>query len=167
MRTFLLIIAFLLAPLGAAAQSVEDQITAQLQAQGYVEITMTRTLLGRLRVIAESPDHSRELVINPATGQILRDRVSQLRDTDNDRPSVVIPNSGAQNDRSSADPTPPPASDRRTTTPERQEQQGEDRTERREERDERRTPAPSNDDDDDDDAEDDDDSDSDDEDDDD
>jgi len=54
-------------------QTVEEQIVAALELQGYVIISMERTWLGRLRVLAEDDRVRRELVFNPGTGEILRD----------------------------------------------------------------------------------------------
>lgn len=62
-----------LAAPAARAQTVEDQIVAALELQGYVIISMERTWLGRLRVLAEDDRMRRELVFNPGTGEILRD----------------------------------------------------------------------------------------------
>lgn len=59
---------------GAVAQSPADSIVKQLQQQGYVEFTVSWTLLGRIHVVAVALDGSqREIVFNPATGEILRD----------------------------------------------------------------------------------------------
>ena len=58
----------------AQAQSPADAVVRQLREQGYVEFAVTRTLLGRVRVVALAPDgEQREIVFNPATGEILRD----------------------------------------------------------------------------------------------
>ena len=58
----------------AAAQSPADAVVQQLREQGYVEFAVSRTLLGRIRIIAVAPDgEQREIVFNPATGEILRD----------------------------------------------------------------------------------------------
>lgn len=58
----------------ALAQSPADAVVQQLRAQGYVEFEVSRTLLGRVRVVATASDGSqREIVFIPATGEILRD----------------------------------------------------------------------------------------------
>jgi hypothetical protein len=58
----------------AAAQSPADAVVQQLREQGYVEFEVTRTLLGRIRVVAVALDGTeREVVFNPATGEVLRD----------------------------------------------------------------------------------------------
>ena len=58
----------------AVAQSPADAVVQQLREQGYLEFAVSRTLLGRVRVVALAPDGTqREIVFNPATGEILRD----------------------------------------------------------------------------------------------
>ncbi len=60
----------------ARAQSPADAVVEQLREQGYVELQVSRTLLGRVRVIALSADGGqREIILSPATGEILRDYV--------------------------------------------------------------------------------------------
>ncbi|WP_417278868.1 hypothetical protein [Celeribacter sp.] len=60
-------------PALAQTASVADQVIAQLKAQGYTQITMGRTFLGRTRIVAQNDDMRREIIINPATGEVLRD----------------------------------------------------------------------------------------------
>jgi hypothetical protein len=58
----------------ALGQSPAEAVVQQLRQQGYVEFAVSRTLLGRVRVVATARDGSqREIVFNPATGEILRD----------------------------------------------------------------------------------------------
>ncbi|PTQ74418.1 hypothetical protein [Celeribacter persicus] len=83
-----LAVSFLItAPALAQSASVVDQVIAQLKAQGYSRITMGRTLLGRTRIVAENDTMRREIIINPATGEILRDywEVDDDDDRDDDR----------------------------------------------------------------------------------
>jgi hypothetical protein len=56
-----------------AAQSIRDDVEAALVAQGYEIVNVGRTWLGRLRVVAENDEIRREIVINPSTGEVLRD----------------------------------------------------------------------------------------------
>ena len=56
-----------------AANPFVDQLLADLQAQGYDEIEVKRSWLGRIIIEAESGDREREIVLNPHTGEILRD----------------------------------------------------------------------------------------------
>ena len=57
----------------AHAQDIEKQIILQLRAQGFGTVEVSRTLLGRSRIVARSPALRREIVVNPNTGHILRD----------------------------------------------------------------------------------------------
>lgn len=61
------------APALAQTPSVVDQVIAQLKSQGYTKITMGRTFLGRTRIVAQNDEMRREIIINPATGEVLRD----------------------------------------------------------------------------------------------
>lgn len=62
----------LAAPPPAAAVETRD-LVAQLRAQGFARVTVTRTLLGRVRILADAGRLQREIVLNPKTGEILRD----------------------------------------------------------------------------------------------
>ena len=55
------------------ALTVEQRLVTGLQAQGYVILEQGYTFLGRLRVVAENDEVHREIVVNPGTGEILRD----------------------------------------------------------------------------------------------
>lgn len=59
--------------LGAFAQDVGAGIVAQLRAQGYTEISVETTWLGRIRIVALRGGGHREIIANPRTGEILRD----------------------------------------------------------------------------------------------
>ncbi len=50
-----------------------DSITQQLAAQGYDQIKVSKTFLGRVRVEAQRKGLEREIIFNPRTGEILRD----------------------------------------------------------------------------------------------
>lgn len=87
MRRRLLLVACLsLVPLGgmAQAQTAQDRIVQQLRDQGFDEIEITRTWLGRVRIVAEEDDTLREIILNPTTGAILRDYWVELDDDDDD-----------------------------------------------------------------------------------
>lgn len=71
--------------LPATAQTAADRIVAQLRAQGFDEITVRRTLLGRVQIIAQEDETRREIVLNPATGAILRDYWTEIDDDDDDK----------------------------------------------------------------------------------
>jgi hypothetical protein len=58
---------------GAMAQGYADDVVRQLNGQGYADISVTTTFLGRVRILAEGEGGHREIILNPRTGEILRD----------------------------------------------------------------------------------------------
>jgi len=76
-------------PAMAAADRVRDAIIQQLVEQGYERVEVSKTWLGRYRFIAYGGDRVREIVFNPATGEILRDYLRMLGD-DDDRSAGVL-----------------------------------------------------------------------------
>jgi hypothetical protein len=72
LATAALILIGLTAP-AQAKDDVQDQIIAQLRAQGYTSFEVSTTLLGRLRILAQQGGTNREIVVNPRTGEVLRD----------------------------------------------------------------------------------------------
>lgn len=60
------------------AMTIEQQLLASLQAQGYVILEEGYTFLGRLRIVAQNDEIRREIVVNPGTGEILRDYAVML-----------------------------------------------------------------------------------------
>jgi hypothetical protein len=57
----------------AMAESVVESIVGQLKNLGFNGIVQERTLLGRVRITALRKDGQREIIVNPNTGEILRD----------------------------------------------------------------------------------------------
>ncbi|MDF2142256.1 hypothetical protein [Paenirhodobacter sp. CAU 1674] len=57
----------------AFAGGAEDSVMRQLKAQGYSQIQVQRTWLGRLRITAQRGKVQREIVLDPRTGELLRD----------------------------------------------------------------------------------------------
>jgi uncharacterized membrane protein YgcG len=57
----------------ALAEGVVDSIIRQLKRLGFDGIAQERTLLGRVRITADRKDGHREIIVNPRTGEILRD----------------------------------------------------------------------------------------------
>ncbi len=57
----------------AMARDVADTIVRQLRAQGYSDVTVTSTWLNRTRIHGRSSNAEREIILNPNTGEILRD----------------------------------------------------------------------------------------------
>ncbi len=54
----------------ALAADFGETLVAQLRGQGYTDISVTRTLLGRIRIFAISTQFQREIIVNPRTGEI-------------------------------------------------------------------------------------------------
>ncbi len=63
----------------ARAEIIGDQIAQQLRRRGYSDIAVSRTLLGRVRITAERGGSRREIIVNPSSGEILRDMVTDRR----------------------------------------------------------------------------------------
>ena len=57
----------------AFAASFAEDVVSQLARQGFVNIEVETTWLGRVRIVAERADGQREIIMNPRTGEILRD----------------------------------------------------------------------------------------------
>ncbi len=90
----------------AAAEStnpVEQRLIANLTAQGYQILEMGYTWLGRLRIVAENGELHREIVVNPGTGEVLRDYAVLI--TDMSDPGLVGPEDGSGHGLASAGTT--------------------------------------------------------------
>ena len=73
-RTFLLAAAsFTVLSTAPARADFTDDMVEWLSGQGYFDIEVTRTLLGRVRIVASLGKGRRELILNPRTGEVLRD----------------------------------------------------------------------------------------------
>lgn len=58
----------------AVAQAVtETEVIADLQEDGFRVVNTGTTLLGRVRITAKGPEGTREVVLNPRNGKVLRD----------------------------------------------------------------------------------------------
>jgi hypothetical protein len=78
----------LAASVPAFAATYLEQIVSQLQGQGFTDIEIESTWLGRTRIQAKRGDVGREIVLNPNTGEILRDL--WLSDTGDARKTIKI-----------------------------------------------------------------------------
>ncbi len=65
--------AFVLAAFPALAMTGVESLAQQLSEQGFTEVRMSKTFLGRVRIRAKGPGIEREIIYNPVTGEILRD----------------------------------------------------------------------------------------------
>ncbi|WP_143598868.1 hypothetical protein [Pseudothioclava arenosa] len=68
-----------LAPGLARAEAPVDAVVRQLESFGYRDVSVRRTLLGRMRITARRGDTEREIVLDPRTGEILRDLLRDRR----------------------------------------------------------------------------------------
>lgn len=60
----------------ALALDYQSSVLAQLRAQGFDEIKVETTWLGRLKFTAQRRGAEREIILNPRSGEILRDILS-------------------------------------------------------------------------------------------
>jgi hypothetical protein len=70
------LIVFFCAILAAApvyASDYEEDVISYLRQQGYKNVTVSTTMLGRSKIVAINAKGRREIVLNPRTGEILRD----------------------------------------------------------------------------------------------
>lgn len=72
-RSFFMLMAGSLAVALPAQAAFSDDVVAQLTQQGFQNISVSTTWLGRIRIIAYRDGGTREIVLNPRTGEILRD----------------------------------------------------------------------------------------------
>jgi len=80
-RTMVVVLAMLGLPFAVQAQSTPlDFLIASLENQGYEINEVSRTWMGRVIVEAKSATHNREIVLDPYSGEILRD-YWEMRDT--------------------------------------------------------------------------------------
>ena len=86
----------------ATAAPTIQEIISQLEAQGYRDVTVSRTWLGRVRIEAESSTHEREIVFNQRTGEILRDFWEELEDEEEEEGEGEDPEVADEDDASDA-----------------------------------------------------------------
>ncbi|WP_238367300.1 hypothetical protein [Mesobacterium pallidum] len=71
-----------------AADPVTNGVVAQLSDQGYRRIVIGKTFLGRMRIVATSGSERREIILDPRSGEILRD-LTQREDGTRAAPRLV------------------------------------------------------------------------------
>lgn len=98
-RSSVLVFALAVSLVGTVARadgrSFADKVEAELRQQGFAQLSVTTTLLGRTRIIALSPTQKREIVVNPHTGEILRDYTTDMLGTNGGREDILAPESGS------------------------------------------------------------------------
>ncbi len=62
----------------AQAATYQERIVNELRDLGYSEVIVQTTLLGRVRIRATKGRDLREIVLNPRTGEVLRDVVHRV-----------------------------------------------------------------------------------------
>lgn len=73
-RTFVsLVLGTAVLAAGPAMADYTDQVKKQLRSQGFGRIEVSSTMLGRTRILASNKTGQREIILNPRTGEILRD----------------------------------------------------------------------------------------------
>jgi len=72
-KFMILLFGLMLVPGAAAADDIKDLVVQQLAQAGFTEIRVVKTWLGRWRFEAENDAYMREIVVNPRTGEVLRD----------------------------------------------------------------------------------------------
>ena len=76
----------------AMAQAVtEEQLVERLQAQGFTVVETGTTFLGRVRITAEGVLGTREVVLNPRNGKVLRDIIIDAAPAVAPAPVAVVP----------------------------------------------------------------------------
>ena len=90
-RLIFLAFSLMLAAPPAFADGLESDLVAQLRRQGFYQVEVSRTLLGRIRLVAQSDTRWREVIVNPSTGEILRDYSELLVASGDDEPVLLDP----------------------------------------------------------------------------
>lgn len=70
---YLSVASLALSSFAAMADTFSNDVVAQLTRQGFSGIKTETTWLGRTRIVASRADGTREIVVNPRSGEILRD----------------------------------------------------------------------------------------------
>ena len=73
MRRLLILLFFCVMAAPATAKDIAAAWVEQLVLDGYDDIEVSRTWLGRTRIFAEKGEIEREIILNPSTGEVLRD----------------------------------------------------------------------------------------------
>ena len=79
--------------IASCTMALVDGIVAELRAAGYSEIEISSIFLRRARIVSGSPTFTREVIVDPRTGEILRDyREANRTDEAKDTPDHISAN---------------------------------------------------------------------------
>jgi uncharacterized membrane protein YgcG len=81
-----------------AADSYQDLYVRQLESQGFRNIQVSRTWLGRTRITASSKTHEREIIFNTRSGEILRDYWDSADDDGSGSVGLIDPKDDGSDD---------------------------------------------------------------------
>lgn len=85
MRKVLFCLLLAIAPaVVAASETVRERVVQELRQDGFADIRVYRTFLGRLRFVGENQNTRREIVVSPSTGVVLRDYQRALENSEDD-----------------------------------------------------------------------------------
>lgn len=73
MKKILLLICLIIFTSAPLAASKEAELISKIESEGYVLVSNTKTLLGRVMLEFEDKTQQRKIVLNPVNGVIMRD----------------------------------------------------------------------------------------------
>lgn len=68
----------------------EGEASRMLLDEGFEVVQSGRTLLGRIRIVAEGPQGRREIVLHPGDGRVLRDILTEAPPSATTRDAVIV-----------------------------------------------------------------------------
>lgn len=72
----------------ASAMTLEEELIAQVESQGFILVERESTWLGRVSLEFISDTHEREIILNPNNGAILRDYKERLDEDDEEETTL-------------------------------------------------------------------------------
>ncbi|SOC04596.1 hypothetical protein SAMN05877809_103220 [Rhodobacter sp. JA431] len=69
-----------MATAGPVLADRQEEIISELEAEGYTDITTSKTWLRRTRIVAQGEEGEREIVLDPRNDEVLRDYVRPPRE---------------------------------------------------------------------------------------
>lgn len=81
LRTLLIVAFVSVAGAGHAADTATEKIIAEMAAQGFSEIQVSKTLFGRTKIRGLNADFVHLVILDPQTGRVLKDKTIARSDT--------------------------------------------------------------------------------------